>query len=75
MKNQFVVSAAAASAFVLLSSPAMAQDRGTISKNEFNPALSLILDGGLSVYSNDEDYEIAGFPLGGEAGPADEGSR
>ena len=73
MKNQFVVSAAAASAFVLLSSPAMAQDRGTISKNEFNPALSLILDGGLSVYSNDEDYEIAGFPLGGEAGPADEG--
>ncbi|MDD9891962.1 MAG: hypothetical protein OXT49_00410 [Gammaproteobacteria bacterium] len=73
MKNQFVVSAAAALAFVLLSSPAMAQDRGTISKNEFNPALSLILDGGLSVYSNDEDYEIAGFPLGGEAGPADEG--
>lgn len=73
MKNQSVVSAALAASALLCVSSVAAEGRGTISKNQFNPALSLIIDGGLSVYSNDEDYELAGFPLGGEAGVADEG--
>jgi hypothetical protein len=63
----------AASAAVAFSSVADAQNRGRISSTEFNPAISLILDAGLAIYDNDEDYEIAGFPLGGEAGVAEEG--
>ena len=73
MKNVSVwVAAAAVSA---LSSAALAesQARGPVSGNDFNPALSLILDAGVAIYSNDEEYEVAGFPLGGEAGVAEEG--
>ncbi|UCC13240.1 MAG: TonB-dependent receptor [Gammaproteobacteria bacterium] len=48
--------------------------QGVISGNEFNPAISLILDGQYSSYSNDaEDYEISGFPLDEEAGLTAEG--
>lgn len=39
----------------------------------FNPKLSVIVDAGMAVYSNEADYEIAGFPLAGEAGLAEEG--
>jgi hypothetical protein len=47
---------------------ATARAQGVISGNEFNPAISLILDGQFSSYSNDpEDYEISGFPLDEEA--------
>lgn len=38
----------------------------------FNPAMSVILNGGVSGYSQDE-YEIEGLPLGGEAGRPEEG--
>lgn len=42
--------------------------------NAFNPAISLILDGKLSQFSNDpEDYALPGFQLGGEAGLGEEG--
>jgi len=42
--------------------------------NSFNPQISLILDGQYSSYDNNpEDYSIAGFQLGGEAGLADDG--
>lgn len=36
--------------------------------SEFNPDISLILDGRYNSYSNDSDYELPGFMLGGEAG-------
>ena len=56
----------------LISGPAIGQ--GTISGNEFNPAISLILDGQFSRYSNDaEDYELSGFALDEEAGLTAEG--
>jgi len=42
--------------------------------NTFNPAVSLILNGTYSSYSNDPDrYELAGFPPGAEAGLEREG--
>lgn len=43
-----------------------------ITDNQFNPALSVILNGGVSGFSEDE-YEIEGLPLGGEAGRHTEG--
>ncbi len=44
--------------------------------NNFNPAISLILDGKLSVFSKDPGtYALPGFALGGETGPGDEGLR
>jgi hypothetical protein len=37
--------------------------------NSFNPALGVVLQGKAWSYSNDpDDYQIPGFPLGGEAG-------
>lgn len=46
----------------------------TRKSNTFNPAISLILNGTYSAYSNDpEDYLIAGVPAGGEAGLVAEG--
>jgi hypothetical protein len=55
-----------------VSSPCHAQ--GIIAGNEFNPAISLILDGQYSSYSNDPgDYEISGFLLDEEAGLTAEG--
>ena len=46
-------------------------DVGKISGNEFNPAISLILDGRYSSYDN--DYDLPGFQAGGEAGLPDKG--
>jgi len=44
------------------------------STNSFNPAISAVLNGQFSDYSNDpDDYEISGFSLGEEAGLAREG--
>ncbi|MEK7223295.1 MAG: hypothetical protein AAB156_03380 [Pseudomonadota bacterium] len=44
--------------------------------NDFNPAISLILDGKLSGFSKDPGtYALPGFALGGETGPGDEGLR
>jgi hypothetical protein len=42
--------------------------------NRFNPAISLVLQGGFARYSEDpEDFHLEGMPLGGEAGLQDEG--
>jgi hypothetical protein len=42
--------------------------------NSFNPAISLVLQGGYASYSEDpEDFHLEGMPLGGEAGLQDEG--
>ncbi len=42
--------------------------------NQFNPAISVIIDGVYASYTNDpEDYRIPGFALGGEADLAPEG--
>lgn len=42
--------------------------------NSFNPAISLVLQGGYASYSQyPEDFHFEGMPLGGEAGPQDEG--
>ena len=42
--------------------------------NAFNPAISLVLQGGFSGYSQEpEDFHLEGLPLGGEAGLQDEG--
>ncbi|MGB5493900.1 MAG: hypothetical protein WBM97_05425, partial [Sedimenticolaceae bacterium] len=42
--------------------------------NRFNPAISLVLQGGYASYSEDpEDFQLEGMPLGGEAGLQDEG--
>jgi hypothetical protein len=41
--------------------------------SEFNPEISLILDGRYSHYNNDSDYELPGFMLGGEAGRGEKG--
>lgn len=44
--------------------------------NNFNPAISLILDGKLSAFSqNPATYVLPGFALGEETGPGDEGLR
>lgn len=65
-----VLSCAAAAATL----PAGAFAQGLISGNEFNPAISVILDGQYSSYSNDpEDYAIPGFVLDDEAGLTAEG--
>lgn len=73
MKIQTAAAAFAASSMAMAPFASSAQGVGKISSNEFNPAFSMILDAGLAVYSNDEEYEMAGFPLAGEAGVADEG--
>lgn len=45
----------------------------TQAANEFNPDISLILDGRYTSYANDSDYELPGFMLGGEAGRGEKG--
>jgi len=46
----------------------------TQNNSRFNPAISAVLNGKFSDYSNDpDDYEISGFSLGEEAGLAREG--
>ena len=55
-----------------LSGPAFSQ--GQVSGNEFNPAISLILDGHYASYSLDPaTYELPGFLLDAEAGLPSEG--
>ena len=45
-----------------------------VTGNAFNPAVSVIIDGVYASYKNNpEEYNIPGFPLGGEAGLAPEG--
>lgn len=42
--------------------------------NSFNPAISMVVQGGYASYSQDpEGYHLEGMPLGGEAGLKDEG--
>ncbi|MET0067050.1 MAG: hypothetical protein ABW076_11965 [Candidatus Thiodiazotropha sp.] len=44
------------------------------SDNRFNPAISLVLQGGLVDYSEDpEEFHLQGMPLGGEAGLHEQG--
>jgi hypothetical protein len=50
----------------------VASTGGRISGNEFNPAISLILDGRYTDIDN-SDLELPGFQLGGEAGLPDNG--
>jgi len=53
---------------------APAADSGGSNANAFNPAISIILNGSYSHHSLDPaDYERAGFPLAGEAGPGPDG--
>lgn len=48
--------------------------RRRTTNNQFNPAISVILDGAYASYGNaPEDYRIPGFALGGEAELAPEG--
>jgi len=48
--------------------------RGALTVNDFNPAISFVLQGSVNSYSKDpEDYALPGFQLGGEAGLAAEG--
>ena len=51
----------------LLAGPCLAAD------NSLNPAISLILDGRYTAYTNDSEYALPGFLLGGEAGREEEG--
>jgi hypothetical protein len=51
-----------------------APSRQPAGDNGFNPAISMVLQGGIASYSADpEDFHIAGMPLGGEAGLHQEG--
>jgi len=43
------------------------------SQLSFNPQISLTLDGRYASYSNDSDYELPGFMLGGEASRGEQG--
>jgi len=56
----------------VLSISAFPAAAGKISGNEFNPAISLILDGRYTDIDNSE-LELPGFQLGGEAGLPDNG--
>lgn len=50
------------------------QARTSTGDNSFNPAISLVLQGGMATYSKDpEEYHLEGMPLGGEAGLHEEG--
>ena len=65
----------AATAMVLGLAPSIAGAQNyRITSSEFNPAISVILDGRYNDYANDpDDYELPGFQLGGEAELDDEG--
>ena len=53
---------------------AAAQATAMSGDKSFNPAISLILDGRYSDFSQDpEEYSLSGFQLGGEAGPGEQG--
>ncbi|MEZ5508456.1 MAG: hypothetical protein R3F47_00955 [Gammaproteobacteria bacterium] len=50
---------------------ALQAQTGTVSSSEFNPAISLILDGYYADYH--DEFELPGFQLGGEAGLPEKG--
>jgi len=54
--------------FVCFSSTSFAAKQGS-----FNPDISLTLDGRYGSYSNNSDYELPGFMLGGEASRGEQG--
>jgi hypothetical protein len=58
--------------FGVLSTGAQAQTNGQISGTEFNPAISIILDGRYTDIDSSE-LELPGFQLGGEAGLPEKG--
>ncbi len=59
------------SAVMLMAAPALALSAGNTA---FNPAISLVLQGGFAAYQNDPlNYQLPGFALGEEAGPGGEG--
>ncbi len=64
-KNSMVLGAIA---FLGFYSMALAAKQG-----EFNPDITLTLDGRYGSYSNDTDYELPGFMLGGEAARGEQG--
>ena len=66
-----IVSVASLSA-IALSGTAYAESTGKISGNEFNPAISLILDARYTDIDSSE-LELPGFQLGGEAGLPSQG--
>ncbi|MDH3273975.1 MAG: hypothetical protein OEM99_05480 [Gammaproteobacteria bacterium] len=50
------------------------EPRSGSTNSAFNPAIGVIFQGQAWNYANDpEEYSVQGFPLGGEAGPFDEG--
>lgn len=57
---------AALAGALAVASPVTIAQTGTISGNEFNPAISLILDGHYS--DHHDEFELPGFQIGGEAG-------
>jgi hypothetical protein len=66
----------AALAAALVGATVSAQAEPSSSSTNFNPAISLILDGRLSNFSRDPStYALPGFALGKETGPGDEGLR
>jgi hypothetical protein len=66
----------AAVAATLLATAANAIAAPQTTSTNFNPAVSLILDGKLSNFSKDPaSYALPGFMLAGETGPGDEGLR
>lgn len=75
MSKSLLVRADLAALFLIL--PVAAQplvlqaQTGTITGNEFNPALSLILDGYYADYH--DDFALPGFQIGGEAGLPEQG--
>ncbi len=57
-----------------VAAPAASTGVSVTPDNSFNPSMGVIFQGQAWAYDQDpEDYAIAGFPLGGEAGPAPEG--
>ena len=70
--NRSIIACAIGTA--LLAPAVHAAQTGIISSNAFNPAISLILDGRYSQFSNDpETYHLPGFQLGPESGPGERG--
>jgi hypothetical protein len=66
-----VNSLAAVSVMLYFADSATAYSGGRISNNEFNPAISLTLEGRYADY--DEPFELPGFQVAGEAGIYDKG--
>lgn len=66
-----VNSLAAVSVMLFLTDSAVAYNGGRISKNEFNPAISLTLEGRYADY--DESFELPGFQVAGEGGVYEKG--